>query len=66
MLKGFDRATAVICTIAILNTMGLGLIMPVMPELLAAGLGGIALLLLIVTVKPGLATTGGQASKKAH
>jgi DHA1 family tetracycline resistance protein-like MFS transporter len=38
--KGFDRATAVICTIAILNTMGLGLIMPVMPELLAGFQGG--------------------------
>ncbi len=40
MPKGFDRATAVICTIAILNTMGLGLIMPVMPELLAGFQGG--------------------------
>jgi DHA1 family tetracycline resistance protein-like MFS transporter len=37
---GFDRATAVICTIAILNMMGLGLIMPVMPELLAGFQGG--------------------------
>ena len=40
MPKTFDRATAVICTIAILNTMGLGLIMPVMPELLAGFQGG--------------------------
>lgn len=40
MPKGFDRATAVICTIAILNTMGLGLIMPIMPELLAGFQGG--------------------------
>ncbi len=40
MPMGFDRATAVICTIAILNTMGLGLIMPVMPELLAGFQGG--------------------------
>ena len=31
------------------------------PFLLAAGLGGLALLLLIVTVKLGLATKGGQA-----
>lgn len=40
MPKKFDRATAVICAIAILNTMGLGLIMPVMPELLASFQGG--------------------------
>ena len=40
MPMGFDRATAVICTIAILNTMGLGLIMPIMPELLAGFQGG--------------------------
>src|SRR6056297_3803241 len=40
MPKKFDQATAVICTIAILNTMGLGLIMPVMPELLAGLQGG--------------------------
>lgn len=40
MPKGFDRATAVICIIALLNTMGLGLIMPIMPELLAGFQGG--------------------------
>jgi DHA1 family tetracycline resistance protein-like MFS transporter len=36
------------------------------PFLLAAGLGGIAFLLLIVTVKPEPATTGGQAIRKAE
>lgn len=40
MPKKFGRATAVICTIAMLNTMGLGLIMPIMPELLAGFQGG--------------------------
>lgn len=36
----FDRATAGICTTAVLNTMGLGLIMPVTPDLLAGFQGG--------------------------
>lgn len=35
MTAQIDRPTAVICVIAGLNTMGLGLIMPVMPALLA-------------------------------
>ncbi len=35
MLRKLDRPTVVICLIAMLNAMGLGLIMPVMPELLS-------------------------------
>jgi len=35
MLRKLDKPTVVVCLIAMLNAMGLGLIMPVMPELLA-------------------------------
>ena len=38
-----DRPTAVICAIGALNAMGFGLIMPVMPDLLAdLGLGRVS------------------------
>ena len=40
MSARFDRPTAVICAIAALNGMGLGLILPVLPELLAEYGGG--------------------------
>jgi len=43
MLRKIDRPTLVICLIAMLNSMGLGLIVPVMPELLSElGDGSIA------------------------
>lgn len=40
MSARFDRPTAVICMVAALNSMGLGLILPVLPELLAEFGGG--------------------------